>query len=121
MPHTCWLYVLSMVIIIIGLVQNSLGQIVRLSCRRTTFFELKRVNQRLQSGVLSRKLVKSLIACNLACAANHKCESINFNDLEFPNGKANCELIEATEGVEEWEDDIGWHHYKPASKVFCTL
>ena len=112
-----WLHLFLFMICIIGTIRYGSGQIVRLSCRRTAFFELRRSNQKVQNGVLSRKLASSITMCNSACASNPKCEAINFKAFEDSGGKTNCELLSVVEGPEKWEEETGWHHYKAVSQV----
>ena len=112
-----WLHLFLFLICILGIIRHGNGQIVRLSCRRTAFFELKRSNQRVQNGLLSRKLASSITMCNSACASNPKCEAINFKAFEDSGSKTNCELLDVVEGSEKWEAEIGWHHYKAVSQV----
>lgn len=97
--------------------QTILGEIVRLSCRRTAFFEMDRENERLKSNIILRKHVKSTNACNLACVAHDECQSINFKISYLHDGEINCELIGTIDGVTQWEEGLGWNHYSSIPKV----
>ena len=105
------------VLLIFSILQFIFGQISRLSCRRTASFELKEVDKKLKTGIISKRQAPSINTCISACVGNEVCRTINFKIFDPSAEKFNCELIGVVDGSEEWEESNGWNHYKQMSEV----